>query len=231
MPTQNVQQLGPRLEVIDRDLWCVTFPFRGIGVRMTVVKLSSGGLFVHSPGPLDSELKSDLARLGPVESIVAPNDFHHLYLTDFAAAYPDARVFATPGVGKKQPKARIDEPLGQTPDPSWAADLDQVALEGMDKVNEVVFFHRPSKSLIVTDLVFNVPRDVPLLARIFTRISGTYGRIGVSRILKRFMVNDAEAFLSSVERLYAWPFSRVIMTHGDIFAGGPQEFKLLFDNY
>ena len=78
MPTQNVQQSGHRLEAIDRDLWCVTFPFRGIGARMTVVKLASGGLFGHSPGPREDELKATLAERGPSESIGAPNAFHPL---------------------------------------------------------------------------------------------------------------------------------------------------------
>ena len=222
-----------RFDAIDHHLWCFVYQeaSHGLGTRMTVIRMQSGGLFVHSPGPLDAKVKDDLAGLGPVQAIVAPNDFHHLFLAEFADAYPEARVFATPGVAKKQPKVRIDEILGEKPSDLWSADLEQIALAGMGRMNEVVFFHPASGSLIVTDLLFNVPNDVPFLARMLTRAAGTYGRFAVSRLLKRFMVTDRDVFLASVARLYDWPFTRVLLAHREIYDGGPEAVTRAFERF
>src|SRR5688572_26304344 len=95
------------LEPFADDVWTTHRPqrFWGLecGTRMTVVRLSDGGLFVHCPVALDAALRRELDALGPVKVVVASSLFHHLYVMDFVRAYPDATVWACPGLHKKRP--------------------------------------------------------------------------------------------------------------------------------
>lgn len=82
------------LERLTDDVWIEQRPLRFFGLetgtRMTVVRLNGGGLFVHSPVALDDTLRATVDALGPVTAIIAPSRFHHLYVGEWAAAYPSA---------------------------------------------------------------------------------------------------------------------------------------------
>ena len=56
-----------RLEKLTDSIWhvAISHAFMGlhVGTRMTVVKLSSGGLLLHSPVPVDEDLAAELACL------------------------------------------------------------------------------------------------------------------------------------------------------------------------
>ena len=89
------------------------------GTRMTLVRLSDGGLFVHSPVALDAQTRSEVDALGPVRAVVSPSIFHHLHVGDWLAAYPDAVYAACPGLEWKRPdlavhvRARRSAPPGR----------------------------------------------------------------------------------------------------------------------
>ena len=66
------------------DVWTVDrwVKLRGglqFPVRMTVIRLADGRLWLHSPIELDDELDAELAALGEVAHLVAPNHQHFLY--------------------------------------------------------------------------------------------------------------------------------------------------------
>jgi hypothetical protein len=67
---------------LDSDLWVSESPLRflglEVGARMTVVRLSGGRLWLHSPVPAIPELIEQVRALGEVAYLVAPNRFHHL---------------------------------------------------------------------------------------------------------------------------------------------------------
>ena len=94
-------------------------------------------------------------RSGTVRFLVSPNLLHHLFLGEWKAAYPDARLYASPGLRKKRKDLAFDADLGDAPDPAWAADIDQVMVKGSPWLTEVVFFHRASGTAIFTDLIEN----------------------------------------------------------------------------
>ena len=98
--------------------------------RMAAIKLSDGSLFVWSPITLSPLLKREIDALGLVRCLVSPNLLHHLFLGEWKAAYPDARLFAPPGLRKRRKALAFDADLGDTPDPLWAADIDQVLVRG-----------------------------------------------------------------------------------------------------
>ena len=214
----------------DADLFVTEQPLRfaglEIGTRMSVVRLRGGQLLLHSPVRLDAGLRSELEALGEVRFLVAPNRFHHLFAGEAAAAYPKAELWGAPGLERKRPDLAL-RVLEDQPPPGWADELDQCRVEGFPLVNEVVFFHRSSRTLIATDLAFGVGPDQPLSTRLFLRLGGVR-RFGPT-YLERLLARDRTAARRSLERILAWDFSRVVIAHGPVLESGGRE--ALRDSY
>ena len=205
------------LTLLDKDIWVADHDFSllgvNIGTRTTVVRLKGGGLFLHSPGPLDSGLSHEIDELGEVEYLVAPNKFHHLYLGDYMARWPAAKVYGAPGLAQKRMDLHFDGDLQDHPDSGWKDDLDQIWIEGAPKVNEIVFLHRPTQTLLLVDLVFSL-KPSTFGMRIFSWLNGSQS-LGTSRLM-RLLLKDKEATKASVQKIFEWDFDRVIMSHGEI---------------
>ena len=210
------------LRALADDIWVDTHKLRFWGTpvitRMTVLRLADGGLFVHGGIPLTDERRRAIAGLGPVRWVVAPNRYHHLYAGQWAEL-PGARLYGAPGLERKRKDLRFQGILGATAPEGWAGQIDQEPLGGTILVGEVVFFHRASRTLIVTDLFFNYPRSRSLLVRLSRLIEDCDGKFTVPRLV-RLAARDRNAFSRSVERILSWDFDRVIMAHGDIVESG-----------
>jgi hypothetical protein len=208
------------------DLWVTERPLRFLGVeigtRMTVARLSDGGLFVHSPVPLDAPARRELDAFGPVRAVVAPNRLHHLFVGAWREAHPDASVYGAPGLAEKRRDLAFDAVLGDEAPPAWAADLDQLVFRAIPLLNEVVFFHRASRTLVLTDIAFNVRRADSWLTRAVLRLDGAYGRFGVSRI-GRAVIRDRRAARAAIDRMLGWDFDRVIVAHGEVLERGGRD--------
>ena len=215
-----MQQLHPDLWITDSSL---RFLGLEVGARMTVVRLPGPKLLLHSPIAAAIELVREVEALGPVEYLMAPNRFHHLFVREWQRACPEASVYVAPGLEKKRQDLDIAGVLTDEPEPGWAGTVDQVLMGGVPLANEVVFFHRPSATLIATDLAFNVGSSSPPLTRLAFRLGGAYGRLAPT-LLERLLVRDRTAFRRSLERVLEWPFERVVVAHGEVLErGGRQE--------
>lgn len=213
------------------DLWVATRPLPiavgDLGTRMTVVRLPDGGLFLHSPVRLDAATREALDGIGPVRAVVAPSKVHHFFVGDYRAAYPDARLYAAPGLADKRKDLRFDAELGDAAPPEWAGVLDQVVFRGAPLMNEVVFLHRPTRTLVLTDLAFHIVRPPPGRARLFCWLVGARG-FGPHRIV-RFGIRDRAAARESIGRILAWDFDRVVVAHGDVLeTDGKRRFREAF---
>lgn len=230
----RLNALGVLRELAD-GLWVAEGPLRYLGVqmgrRMTVVRLADGGLWVHSPAPLEDALRGALADRGRVRFVVPASDLHgHLSMEHYRAAYPTARLFAAPGLADKRRDLTFDAELGPAPDPGWADDLDQVALEG-HRLSEFEFFHRASRTLIAGDLIFNIDSDRPLLTRLFCNGPRLRRRVGPTPLF-RSSLRDKQAARRSIDRILAWDFARVIPGHGDIIdSGGHHAVEMGLDGW
>ncbi len=223
----------PQLKTLAPNLWIVDQPdfstgIAKVGTRMTVIKLAGGGLFLHSPTKLDDETKQALGAIGEVRAIVAPSRAHHLFVTDYTKAWPSAKLYGPPGLtgdiqdfrarlGARR-DLRLDAILGDEPPSEWSAEIDQHLFKGATAANEVVFFHRPSRSVIFTDLVMNVPADYQN-ARFFFGLVGARGHFGPHRLI-RMIIRDRKAARESVAKILEWDFDRVVVTHGDVLESG-----------
>ena len=182
--------------------------------RMTALPLPDGGVALVSPIPIDDGLAAELAALGEVRFLIAPNLLHHLYLGDAIRRYPAAAVLAPSGLRAKRPDLRIDGTLDVLPH-ALTGVIDIAAIEGVPSMSEHLLFHRSSRTLVVTDLVFNVAAPRGLMANLVLGLVGCRARLAQSRTW-RFLVKDRRAAAASAERVLEFPFETLIMAHGDI---------------
>jgi hypothetical protein len=203
------------LEPFTTDVWIDTRPgtFYGVetGSRMTVVRLSDGGLFVHSPVALDARTRQQVDALGPVRAIVAPSIFHHLHVGAWLAAYPDAVIAACPGLEWKRPDLAFTAVLGDQPHSAWARDLDQVYFSAR-RENEVVFYLARHKTLICADALLNLATHPSRSTRLIAKLMGNVAP-GVG-YLERIMIRDRRVARRQVDRILAWDFDKAVLAHG-----------------
>ncbi|MGB3727667.1 MAG: DUF4336 domain-containing protein [Thermodesulfobacteriota bacterium] len=216
-----------RLKLLDNDIWTVesSHNFLGIdfGGRMTVIRLSSGDLILHSPVFIDGALKDELDNIGSVKYVVAPNKFHHMHLGQCIIHFPDAEVLCAPGLTNKRKDIVFTSELeGEVP-AEWGGEIETVLVEGIPFFNEVVFYHRKSKTVIFTDLIFNFESQKSLGVKIFAWLDGIYGQPDVSRLVKWFMIRDKNSARESLKKILSWDFDRVSVTHRNIIETGGKE--------
>jgi hypothetical protein len=211
------------LRALAPDLWVVDRPQRffglSVGTRMTVMRLADGSLMLHSPIALDDRVRHELDALGPVRFVVAPNRVHHLYAGDVAPSYPEARLWIGPGLEVKRPDLRYVAILDDEAPAEWRGQVDQVFFRGRPYENEIVFFHRASRTLIMCDLAFNFGPTAPLTTRIWMSLMLSYGKFGPSK-LDPLLIRDRPAARASLKKILAWDFDRVIVAHGDVLERG-----------
>lgn len=213
------------LEVVVPDsIWATERPVWFSGVRMrsrtTVVRLSDGGLWVHSPGPPTDEVCAALDALGEVRWIVVPNKFHHLEAPATAARYPKARVVGPKTAQARNPKVSLamgtDDPayIGATPD------LKPIQVRGVPFLDETVFFHAASGSLIAADLLISACARDHFTWRMAARIWGRYGKAKTPPDV-RWSTRASPAAAESIAQLRALPLSRILVAHADPITDRP----------
>src|SRR5262245_26755920 len=190
---------------------------------MTVIRLRDGQLILHSHVPISPELREELGALGPVAFIVVPQA-HGKFARQAAQRYPSAQLLAAPSAPRRQKLLSFDALLADQPPASWARQVESLLVLGFS-LHEVVLLHRSSRTLVLTDLCFNVHRSSSRVARLFFRANGMWQRFGPSRMI-RLLVSDRAAFRRSLEDVLRWDFERIVPGHGDVIEhGGPAALR------
>ncbi len=183
--------------------------------RMAVIRLPDGGLFVWSPIQLSEALSAQVDALGAVRYLIAPNALHHLFLDAWKRAYPDASLYAAPGLRERRPDLAFDADLEDRPPSAWAEAIDQVVMRGNLITTEVVFFHRLSGAALFTDLIQHFGPGW------FTGWRGIVARLdllvapepSVPRKFRTAFVGRRAA-RAALAHIQAWPVDKVLMAHG-----------------
>ena len=196
-------------------------PLTTLPVRTSSVQLGDARVLLSPASALDAE---QLRAAGEITDIVSPTLFHTDGMPAAAKAHPRARLWGPAGIREKLPALQWHGILGADLWP-WERELAHVALGGMPSLNESAFVHRPSRTLLVADLVFNIEEPRGFGSWLIFTAFGTYRRFGVSRLFLA-AVKDRAAFQVSVDQLAALDFDRVVPAHGSIVANGGRE--LLF---
>jgi hypothetical protein len=190
-------------------------PLLALPVRTTVVPLRGARVLI-SPG---SQLTAaQLASAGAVTDIVAPSLLHTMGMAAAARAFPEARLWGPRGAKEKHPELTWHGILG---DDAWPyqEELAAIPLAGLDKAREVVFVDHATRSLIATDLVFNLVDARGLGARILLGMFGSYRRFAISKLFLR-LASDRQALKASIAELCAKDFDTIVPGHGAIVANG-----------
>lgn len=215
------------LEPLGPGLWGLSDEVRLPGgfrlpVRMTVMALDDGTLALHSPVPLTDAVAAEIQALGPVAHVIAPSALHHLHVAACLERYPSALCHAPAALRRKRPDLRVDRELPLAGAFSLGAGLRGLAIEGAPGVQEAVFVHEGSGSLLVTDLLFNILQPPGWATRMLLTCTGTRGKLAHSRIWKVY-VKDRARFSGSTEQLFSWRFDRLVPCHGEVIESGAHE--------
>lgn len=219
------------MEKLVQDIWIFngnSVPFFGLpySTRMTVVRLSSGELWVHSPIKLTPDIQNQIDELGAVKYLIAPNHLHHLFLPDWIGMYPNSEVFGTDEVIKKRQDISFNASLNSSSGWPWSDDIEQVLFSGSPLMQECVFFHKLSNVLIVTDLVENFSgQEFNYWQRLVAKGVGILAPNGKMPIDWRlsFMFGKADA-RKHLDRLLQWNPQVLVMSHGEIVRENAKEF-------
>lgn len=208
-----LKSLGENLYFAEAD---VRFYGVGIQTRMTVAKLADGGLWVCSPLVLTPELAGELDRLGPVSHILSPNKIHNQGMSSFAGRYPEARLWASPGLEKRRSDLNFHGTLNDKAEPEWVDEFEQITTKGNVFFSEVVFFHKRTRTLIVSDLVENLCAETiqSRMGRAVAKAANIYGRPLPSPEFRAYTLEPATA-KAQLDRISEWPFERIVLAHGE----------------
>jgi hypothetical protein len=220
------------LERLDEGLWIAAVPlsFLGlrIGTRMTVARLAGGDLWIHSPIELGAELRREVDELGSVGHLVAPNLYHHRFVQSWRAAYPNAIFHGPKALRRKRKDLVLSATLEEAPAASWASELTPVHIDGC-MLDETVFVHRPTRTLVSADLTENFATSPHWPTRAYLKASGLHGRVGFSRFL-RPLYRDRKAARRSLDALLEHDFDRIVIAHGDVIGReGKAAIRQTFD--
>jgi hypothetical protein len=228
-PTDRDQATYPPLDTpkpVAEDIWIIdSGPISAMGlqlpVRMTIIRLASGDLVLHSPTEFSPAVAAAVAALGTVRHLVAPNVAHWTFLTEWQRAFPETTVWAAPGLGDRpQVRAsglRIDAVLGDEAPPAWADEITQGVVAGGAGFHEIWFFHRSSRTLLLVDLIENLePAKLPPLARLVMRASAATNGT-TARYLRPIVRLGGPKAKQAIRELIAVAPERVIFAHGRFF--------------
>ena len=187
-------------------------------LRMTVIRLPDGGLWLHSPVRLDDEVAAELEALGPVRHLVAPSLVHHLFAGRAKERWPEATLWGPRALPAKT-GAALDAELAPGSE-AWGGAITALPIEGAPRLDEFCFVHHPSRTLLVTDLVFHVLQAPNWATATLLRMTGSYGGLAASRAWRWVFAQDRAAVGRSVVRILEQDFDRLVPCHGEVVDTG-----------
>jgi hypothetical protein len=206
--TSKLKELAP-------NLWLLSYPLRILGVdlrrNVTVIRLSSGKLIIHSTAPFAASDVGAISARGEPAWVVEALLRHDTFAKEGRRAFPAAKYLVPDGFAASGISA---QPL--IPPPSeWAAEIAVACIAGAPEFGEIVMLRRPSNTLIVADLIVNFAGGQSLWERLLIFISTVGGKHdpGVTRVFKK-AIKDKAAYAASVRTVLAWDFDRIIVGHG-----------------
>lgn len=233
------------LKPVAADLWIVDggmirMHVAGLGVpfstRMTVIRLTDQSLWIHSPIKPEASLFDAIDALGEVRHLISPNKLHYAYIPEWKKRYPEALAWSSPGVEKRAASQNIpvsfDRALEDHAPSLWSEDIGQLIFKGSRVLEEVVFFHKSSRTLILTDLIenFEPKKTTSRFYKGLYKLAGTADPDGKTPVDLRatFKGRKQEAY-QCYQRMLDWQPEKIILAHGRWYdTDGTAELKRAF---
>lgn len=225
------------LKPVTENVWIVDGPTIRFGLpgakmhfptRMTIIRLRNGRLFIHSPTRLAPALKADIGDLGQPAHLIGPNRLHYWWLPQWHQAFPGAKVYMAPRI-KEQAGNRIDFDgvvLERESGYPWDEEIATLPVPG-SYMTEITFFHRPSRTLVLTDFIenFEPARLKSLFTRVLTRLGGARGQM--PRDMR--LTYDRKILRHAIETMIGWSPKAIIIAHGRWYdKNGAEELRRSF---
>jgi hypothetical protein len=225
------------LKPVAENVWIVDGPTIRFGLpgmkmhfptRMTLVRQQDGGLFIHSPTRLTPSLRAAIEALGAPAYLIGPNRLHYWWLPLWHDAFPDAKVYIAPRI-REQAGNRIDfdgVTLEQESGYPWDKEIATLPVHG-SYMTEIIFFHRQSRTLILTDFIenFEPARLKSVFTRLLTKFGGAQGQM--PRDMR--LTYDREILRHVVETMIGWDPKAVVIAHGRWYdRDGAEELRRSF---
>lgn len=203
------------------NVWTLYFPLRvfgmELGTRATILRLPSGRVAIISPVKMSDEVADAIEAIGPVDAVISPNLFHHLFFNRACERFPDARRLVPPGL--KEKIDLIDGTLELTPEGAIEDTLHWRLIEGAPALNEHHFYFQTDRALVVTDLAFHFVDHPQRWLRVMMGLLDGYGRLGPSR-LARTTFKDKKTMRTCTDAVLQWDFDGVVVAHGACIPDG-----------
>jgi len=231
-PLNTLKPVGDNVWIVDGP--SIKFGGMPFPTRMTVIRLLSGDLVIHSPTHLTEDLRADIEALGTVRHLISPNKIHYWWIGAWGEAWPDAVKWASPGVAERarQHNITFDRDLEDAAPPDWADEIDQLIVRGGRFMEEVVFFHKTTATLILADLIENFESQWfgSWYTRLLAAIGGVVAPKGKLPLDLRLTYFGRHAQVrDAVRRMLAWHPKRIIIAHGRWFErDGEAELRRAF---
>ncbi len=233
LPINTLKPFAKNIWIVDGE--AISFYGLPFTTRMTIIRLKNKDLIIHSPIKPTESLIKEINKLGKVAHIISPNKIHYWYIAEFQKYYPKAVTWASPGVRQRAKQYRkeiifdqnleIDSPL------AWQEEIDQTIILGSRFLEEVIFFHKETKTMIVTDIIENFEaKKISLFFRILTWLAGALSPKGGTTIDQQLLfLGNKEKLKYSIDKIFAWQQEKVIISHGKYLTENvPQELKRIF---
>jgi hypothetical protein len=214
----------PTIEETNERMWIV----RGhvsrmpLGRYMVVVRMEDGRLLVHNAVALPEADMKRLEAWGEVAYLVVPNGFHRMDAKAFADRYPNAKVVAPTGA-----RAKVEEvvPVDLTYERfegDGVVSLQHAA--GIDEKEGVMTVTaKDGKTMVFTDLLFNVPHQRGLIGLVI-RLMGSTGGPRVTWLFRKVALRDKEALRGFLQRLSGTEgLVRLVPGHGLVIDEAPSQ--------
>lgn len=235
-PLSTLKPVAPGVWMIDGPVMKLNVgPFKlPFPTRSVVIRLSNGGLWIWSPTKPTRELFAELDATGAVEQLVSPNKFHYASIAAWKQRYPNAKAWASPGVRDRafsqQIDVTFDDDLRDDAPPAWSSEIQQLIFKGSRWMQEVVFFHRATSTLLVADMVMALESD-----RVAPSLRWLYKAAAVMtpgqapREVQAATWGQQPQARRCAELIQSWQPARVIVGHGsNFFEDAPAKLKRAF---
>ncbi len=205
------------MEHLAENLWVIDYPFRMLGFevgrRVTVLRLTSRRLVIHSTASFSPEEVREICALGDPGWLLEATRAHDTFALAGRQAFPEATYLVPPGFPKAN--ALRTQPLLPAP-AEWGNEVMVREICGMPWVREHAVFHPATRTLIVADLLFDLRGSRSWLTHFVGRHLMRLPDLAGMSLLYRLMIRDREAFRRSMSEILEWDFERIILGHGQI---------------
>lgn len=232
----SIRALNPEITIFSGPF--NRFGLFKIGGRATAIKLQNSDVVIVSALKSCQKIQDTLSALGTVKYLVAPDVEHHLNLEEYAKLYPSAKIIGVEGLPEKHPSLKFHKVFGDAKydnvEIGWESEIDSCYFPGHAN-KELALLHKPTKTLIEADLVFNLPG--------LEQYHGSSSSAGIAGMLSPFkylsihskahktmtwnaLAKDKKSFKASLTQVKAWDFTTIIPCHGEVIEGNA---KALWD--